>query len=169
MTFRLTRGAVLGLAASFCAAALTGCGAPPGVRGTVTLDGAPVTEGSISFEPADGQGPSAGANITGGRFEIPPASGLKPGKMRVTVRAAVKTGKQVPAGPPAPPGTMTDELKIYPPRGTPPEVREVELRAGDNEVALDLSTPKGDKKSSPGGPSAGVGTGPSAGAGAGPK
>jgi len=80
MTFRLPRAALLG-AACLCVAALTGCGSPAAVHGTVSIDGTPVTEGSVNFEPADGKGPSAGANITGGRVEVPAATGLKPGKM----------------------------------------------------------------------------------------
>src|SRR5688500_13010891 len=54
---------------------LAGCGADSdrgAVSGTVTLDGKPVENGSISFVPIEGtQSPSAGAVIGNGTYEIP--------------------------------------------------------------------------------------------------
>ncbi|PHR92740.1 MAG: hypothetical protein COA78_33295 [Blastopirellula sp.] len=44
------------------------------VTGTVTFNGEPVSEGSIVFDPADGQGPSAMGGITNGQItaQVPP-------------------------------------------------------------------------------------------------
>jgi hypothetical protein len=43
------------------------------VRGQVTLNGNPVRDGAISFVPADGKGPTAGAKIVAGLYtaEVP--------------------------------------------------------------------------------------------------
>jgi hypothetical protein len=141
-TIRSVRLAIR-LAGLLVVAALLGCGGPVGVvHGNVTIDGVPATDGSVNFEPVDGQGPSTGAKITDGRYE----AHVRPGKKRVTVRASVKTGKQVPAGRPAPEGTMIDELKFYPPPRVKPDVREVEVNAGENDIPFDLTTRPGGKK-----------------------
>lgn len=57
------------------------------VSGTVTLKGAPLKAGSITFEPAEGTDSRGGAGITDGKFEIPKTHGLKPGKYLVRVTA----------------------------------------------------------------------------------
>jgi hypothetical protein len=102
-------GVVVGLAL-----AAVGCGPATVVKGTVTLDGAPVTEGSIVFAPATGGGATAGGRVANGAFEITDRQGLTPGPKTVTLRVAVKTGRQVAAGPPFPAGTMIDEVVYFP-------------------------------------------------------
>ncbi|VTR99239.1 hypothetical protein [Tuwongella immobilis] len=127
---------------------LLGCG-PSGavVMGTVTLDGKPVDDGSITFEPADGQGASVGSTITAGKFQVDSTQGMLPGKKKVTIRASQKTGKQVAASPPAPAGTMVDEVRIFPPRGTAPPVESAEIKPGDNQLEFALqSKPTGKSK-----------------------
>lgn len=48
-----------------------GCGGSSAVvSGQVTYDGQPVENGAITFQPADGRGPSTGAQITGGRYQV---------------------------------------------------------------------------------------------------
>lgn len=63
----------------FCALAvslvcLAGCGGKGvktgTVHGTVTLDGQPLAEGTISFNPLDGNTPTAGGKITGGSYSV---------------------------------------------------------------------------------------------------
>lgn len=87
-----------------------GCGRSVNIEGEVTFDGQPVESGSISFEPADGQGPTAGGAIEGGRYAV---SGQSGGKKVVRIRATRKTGRQIETGPPAPPGHMVDEVESY--------------------------------------------------------
>ena len=66
------------------------------VEGAVTLDGSPVTDGSISFFPQLGtSGPTAGGKITSGQFTVKSAKGLMTGSYRVEIIASRKTGKQV--------------------------------------------------------------------------
>ena len=85
---------------------------PPNITisGKVTYEGVPIDEGSISFESPDGNAPSVGGKIEKGNYlieNVPPSSA---GKKTVRIFAALKTGKKIPAGPPAPPDLMVDEL-----------------------------------------------------------
>jgi hypothetical protein len=60
------------------------------VTGTVTLDGAPLADGLISFTAVDLNSQTAEAKITDGRYEV----AVPPGEKRVEIRAAKVTGKQ---------------------------------------------------------------------------
>jgi len=91
---------------------IAGCGTKLAtVEGNVTWEGKPVDEGSISFAPADGKGPTLGGVIKNGQYQLVGKSWVTPGKKIVTITAVRKTGKQIEAGPPAPPGTMVDDLE----------------------------------------------------------
>jgi hypothetical protein len=74
-----------------------GCGAGnklTAVRGTVTIDNAPVESGTIHFQSkAAGKASSAGATITDGSFQLPSRPGLTPGEYEVSVQAFRKTGR----------------------------------------------------------------------------
>lgn len=89
---------------------VAGCGRSVNIEGKVTFDGQPVESGTITFEPADGQGPTIGGAIEGGTYAV---SGQSGGKKVVRIRASRKTGRQIETGPPAPPGTMVDEVESY--------------------------------------------------------
>lgn len=75
---------------------LSGCGgvsdAPETatVKGTVTFDGKPLPEGSIVFDPADGNGGSSAGGIKDGKFEFQSQFGPK----RVLISASRETGKK---------------------------------------------------------------------------
>lgn len=91
-----------------------GCGGGRvAVEGSVTFDGKPVESGTISFEPADGQGATAGGPIEGGRYALSGDSAVAPGKKIVRIRAVRKTGRKIESGPPSPPGTMVEETESY--------------------------------------------------------
>ncbi len=125
---------------------LTGCGNGAAVvRGTVAVDGVALSDGSVTFEPVDGEGPSVGTGVTDGQFELPATSRMKPGVKKVTIRGSIKTGRKVQAAPPAPPGIMVDDLKFYPPPGGQPEVREAEVKEGENELRFDLRAKSAEK------------------------
>jgi len=90
-----------------------GCGGSrTTIEGAVTFDGQPVEQGSITFEPASGAGPSAGGTIQKGRYKIDAAE-VTPGEMIVRISAVRPTGKKIEAGPPEPLGTMVDEVRPY--------------------------------------------------------
>jgi hypothetical protein len=61
-----------GGAALVAALALAGCGGgkDADVSGTVTVNGELVEEGAITFIPADGQGPTTGGAIKGGKYAV---------------------------------------------------------------------------------------------------
>ncbi len=71
----------LGLLAAVCLTA--GCNSGPKmaptypVTGTVTLDGKPMPEGSIVFDPEDGKGTPAAGGIKDGVFELKSTEGAK--------------------------------------------------------------------------------------------
>jgi hypothetical protein len=117
-----------------------GCG--PGVAvvsGEVTLDGTPVENGTITFEPVDRGGPTMGGPITNGRYEVKGP----PGKKKVLVTSFRLTGKKVPVNLPGTPLALGDEMRAFPPPGTSHESKEVELAAGANDYSLKLTTPGG--------------------------
>ena len=105
-----TQGSVWGLALVLAAA--SGCGSKPMTfEGQVTWDGRAVDSGTISLAPADGIGPTIGGEVKDGKFRFTGPAGVKTGKKNVTITAVRKTGKQIEAGPPGPPGRLVDELE----------------------------------------------------------
>jgi hypothetical protein len=106
------------LVSQLCLAVITawvlsvvGCGpSVVTVEGKVTWDGTPVETGTISFLPADGKGPSFGGELKNGSYRV---EAQKPGALgakNVSITSVRKTGKMIEAGPPAPAGTMVEEL-----------------------------------------------------------
>ena len=96
-----------------CAAILLFSGCSDGkvaVRGMVTVDGQPIDEGSISLEPADGQGPTTGGLIKAGKYELTGNAAVEPGKKIVRIVGLRQAGKIIPAGPPAPKGTLISQM-----------------------------------------------------------
>src|SRR5262245_66455623 len=78
---------------------VAGCGhGKTAIQGEVTFNGQPVPEGSISFEPLDGQGPVTGGVITAGKYDVPAAAGTTPGEKVVRITAVRKTGRKIPSG-----------------------------------------------------------------------
>ncbi len=78
------------------------------VRGTVTLDGKPLSSGSVVLVPAQGtRGPKCYALVQQGRFHIPASRGPFPGTYRVEVYSAVQLRVPLPEveqAQPDPPG-----------------------------------------------------------------
>ncbi len=110
-----------------------GCGSKPlHVEGNVTFDGKPLSEGAISFEPASGPGRDFGGVIKDGKYQIASPPGMTGGPMVVRIRGAIKTGKQIPAGSPAPPGTMVDEVFPIPARYNDKSTLKADLQPGKN-------------------------------------
>jgi len=90
-----------------------GCSqAPYPVKGSVTYNGKPVEEGTITFEPADGNGPPLGGAIQNGEYDfIAPIETNN--KFIVRILGMRKTGRRIEAGMPAPKGTMVDEVERF--------------------------------------------------------
>lgn len=110
------------------------------VSGDVTVNGDPLEKGSIAFLPADGtQGPSVGGTIQEGHYLIPMEEGPVVGTYRVKIRATRKTGRTIEAGPPAPPGTMVEEIEAFiPAKYNTKSALTAEIQPEANEVNYDL-------------------------------
>lgn len=102
------------------------------VQGKVTLDGTPLDQGSIVFEPADRKGPVAGGTIQNGKYLLAGESAAVPGKKIVRINASRTTGRKIEAGPPAPAGTMVDEVVYVPESYNEKSTLTVQLDAGDS-------------------------------------
>jgi hypothetical protein len=84
---RIRAGLALVALAALSAA---GCNSPNGsVTGEVTYDGQPVTDGTITFTPADGKGSVAGGPVAQGRYRV---QNVPPGPKVVQIEAV----KEVP-------------------------------------------------------------------------
>jgi hypothetical protein len=79
------------------------------VSGEVTFGGKPVEDGTISFEPADGQGSTTGGKIMAGKYEITGDAAPWPGKKIVRIFGVQKTGRRVAGFG----GVMADEVVPY--------------------------------------------------------
>jgi hypothetical protein len=132
------------LRAIFCAWAaavclgLGGCGqSRQSVHGSVTIDGTPMDLGMITFVPEDTSQTSVGGKISDGKFSLDATRGPLPGKYRVEIRWAKKTGRKVPNGD----GGMQDETA----EGLPAKYNtDTELTAtigswGSNSVDFNLT------------------------------
>ncbi|WP_437188373.1 hypothetical protein SH668x_001818 [Planctomicrobium sp. SH668] len=80
-----------------CAIAVaSGCGGGGGkvdtvqVEGTVNIDGAPLEEGYITFNPSMGEGVPAGMEIKAGKFSGP----VPPGTKNVSINSSVVVGER---------------------------------------------------------------------------
>lgn len=86
---------VLLTAAAGCGGAADGV-SRGAVEGTVSLDGEPLADGVIRFTPTgDTTGPMVEAQIQGGAFSLPRASGPCVGTQQVQILSFRKTGKKV--------------------------------------------------------------------------
>jgi hypothetical protein len=115
---------------------LVGCNAQPEtvpVSGHVTWNGAPLEEGDIVLQPADGQGVPAAGKIYDGAFELQ----AKPGTKRVEIRA-VRPGKFDPAMNAAP---MVPYIPARYNRNS--ELKATVAATGENSLKFEL---KEDKK-----------------------
>jgi hypothetical protein len=85
-------GVLLPVIAAFV---VSGCSGPKGptlnpVAGTVTLDGQPLAQGSIVFDPADGKGIATAGAIKDGAFKADCPAGIKV----VRISASKETGEK---------------------------------------------------------------------------
>jgi hypothetical protein len=100
---RLLLGACVLLAAAGCGGGATE------VRGKVAFKGKPVENGTISFEPADGKGPTAGGPIADGGYRLTGQNSVSSGAKVVRIQAFGPSGRRIPAAPGS--KVLVDELK----------------------------------------------------------
>ncbi|HMO84162.1 MAG TPA: carboxypeptidase-like regulatory domain-containing protein [Lacipirellulaceae bacterium] len=117
---------------------LVGCGGgqEAEVRGVVTLDGAPLSGGSVTFVPVErGAGASANINAEGSYAALTGSSqGLQPGEYVVTVRASAPPSPDPKGGPPIPGKLLTP--KKY--GSTQTSDLRATISAGRNTLNLEL-------------------------------
>jgi hypothetical protein len=127
----------IGLPALILAATLVGCGDAADdsvpISGNVTFDGAPLPTGTITFLPTDGEGPSAGAEITDGHYETT----AWPGSKQVTITARREKAGAKSADPHAGPPTEQDLPKKY---NTATELKADVPADGSDKINFDLQS-----------------------------
>lgn len=81
-----------------------------GVSGTVTFDGKPIPDGSISFMPVSGKGVTAGGEIKNGKY----SAQVSPGEMAVQIYATNTVEKQNPTQEEIERGITSDPVQYIP-------------------------------------------------------
>ncbi|HJZ59142.1 MAG TPA: carboxypeptidase-like regulatory domain-containing protein [Gemmataceae bacterium] len=123
----------------FLLAWLTGCGGGEGsVSGTVTFDGHPVPNGTVTFVKTEGGLVREGAVITDGTFQVK----LPPGKYKIEVngRKVVGKKKQKNFDGVDEEVEITDEL--FPDRYNKATELSEEIKPGSNTITLELKSKK---------------------------
>jgi hypothetical protein len=90
MNWRTLELFLLSVILGFAAAGCSSDSSHGTVRGTVTLDGAPLANGLIRFVPADGQSPAGEATITNGKY----SAKVQPGDKRIEIMAPKIVGQR---------------------------------------------------------------------------
>lgn len=140
---RLIAILILGTTVSFI-----GCGGNPlgreDVTGSVTLDGQPLDQGLISFEPKlRGEGHvGSGTSIKDGRYVIPANKGIPAGEYLVRIHSAVmRNGPQASVGKGEMPGTGEGGIgieRIPPQYNVRTKLSVTVTESGPNEFNFEL-------------------------------
>ena len=102
-----------------------------------------IESGAIRLQPIDDtKSPTAGGDVTGGKYIIHQARGPMVGTFRVEFNSLKKTGKKIVAGSPAPPGTMVDEYAeaipaLYTGEKSP---LRASVKAGRNTIDFEITS-----------------------------
>ena len=116
---------------------LTGCGRRASVQGTVTFDGTPIDNGSITFVPESSGGQKASAQIKDGKYSIESERGPSPGKYKVEVTWM----KVPPAKKGADPDVQQGEGKqMLPDKFNTATTLTADISSGSNTVNFDLKS-----------------------------
>ena len=124
-----------------CLLLLAGCrdGQRQASEGTVTLDGQPLSEGTITFLPQSGTaGPTAGGTITMGRFSVPAEKGTFSGAFRVEITAQRKTGRRINSDTAA--GMVDQREQFLPARYNRESQLTAEVKPGPNQFEFKLTS-----------------------------
>ncbi len=120
------------------------------VSGTVTVDGATLEEGVISFLPmGETKGPTSGARIIGGKYTIPAVSGPVLGMHRVEITARRKARQTLPIGKASSDaGTESSASEetlnqFIPPNYNSKSTLTFDVKAGKNEFDIPLQLTQG--------------------------
>ena len=114
------------------------------VTGKVKFGGQQLKEGTVSFEPLDGQGTRATAVITAGEYTIPKTSGLLPGKYLIRISAGDGTTPVNPVNadePPSPTGSTNIISKDLIPADWNVNSKQERTLSKDGPKRLDFEIP----------------------------
>ena len=133
--------------------ALVGCGGGDGlprraIAGTVTLDGKPLDQGRIEFQPI-GPGVATGAAIEQGSYQVNLEVGPTPGRYRVNISSPAETGTSPEPEDSAPGRGQLGATERIPARYNTSSTLTIEVKAVASDpfdFALDSSPPKERKR-----------------------
>ncbi|MDR0610498.1 MAG: hypothetical protein LBG58_10345 [Planctomycetaceae bacterium] len=112
------------------------------INGEVTLDGAPLTDGSVEFASQPGNSPSitTGAPVKNGKFSIPAAQGLMAGQTySVKFRAIVEVPEtKVDTG--APMTSKVETRDLIPPKYGSQSKETLTVEKGKKHYTFNLTT-----------------------------
>ncbi len=143
---RLTVSVPLLVVAAVVIAGLTGCGggstgpATETVNGTLTINGEPANNVTISFVPVDSTQPTASGPVSDGKFKLysgvqgTPGAGIGKYKVVLAVAASEDGAAYAEGATGAPVAKDLPFPQIYTAAGTSDE--EVEVTAGTNDIAI---------------------------------
>ena len=141
------RAVTIGASGAFAAAAtVLGCSDPyegrQAVYGKVTLEGQPLNNATILFEPVDNLPTTSGSDIVNGEYKIERKSGLKPGKyvVRITAGDGVTPAGEEEAGNPGGSTNILSKDRV-PPDWNVNSKQEVTIKA-DGSNTFDFAIPK---------------------------
>ena len=109
------------------------------ISGNVTLDGQPLDQGSIAFEPLSDTGVRSGATISDGAYSVEELKGLPPGEYRVRINSAESTGPE-PEGAPGEPTQNVSKERVPATWNTRSEEKVTITDDGDNTFNFDIKT-----------------------------
>jgi len=139
--------ALLGTASLVFLAGCSGGGTGPNtvpVKGTLTIDGQPAKDVTITLSPLDSKLPVATGQVSNGAFELRTGKegklGAVPGRYKVTLTAMISTEAAAAAYKPGMKGPPKIEASFpskYASAST--SDKEVEVKAGSNELKIDIT------------------------------
>lgn len=128
------------LALAVCCVAFAGCAPKDGlvpIKGTVTLDGAPIEKGTVNFAPKGGSGTTAGGAIVNGKYE----ARVSPGKMAVTIYAQKSEKIENPTQEQIERGITEIKVDVVPAKYNRASTLEVDIVEGQKDpVDFELTT-----------------------------
>jgi hypothetical protein len=123
---------------------VAGCSRSPTrrVSGEVSYQGVPIQDGAIEFIPIEGTGgPSVGAPIQDGAYDVPAAKGPRAGGTYLVKLRAVRDTGRFPPGPRYP-KSMTIHEQIFPPEYNTQSKLQVQMDAKADHNRFDFHLPK---------------------------
>jgi hypothetical protein len=134
---------LLSFTALAAALAVSGCSDPfagrQALSGKVLLNGSPVKDGIIFFDPLENQDTKGSAQVLNGTYTIPREAGLKAG--RYLVRLTAGDGKTPAKGEAGKPGGSTNivSVDLIPPEWGAESKKEISVKAdGPNTFDFDV-------------------------------